>query len=85
MRALFVPLSACLLLSGCALPLIQAAGTQMMPNTQMVSGTQTTPNMPACAAGTACPDGISTQIAKGIGASFRNLTGLASADQPPGK
>jgi hypothetical protein len=91
MRALLVPLSACLLLSGCALPLIQAAGTQMMtgtqmmPNTQMMSATQTTPNTLACGRGTACPDGIGTQIAKGVGASFRNLTGLASADQPPAK
>ncbi len=73
MRALFAPLSACLLLSGCALPLIQAASTQMMPGT------------PACVAGTACPGGIGSEIAKGIGASIQNLTGLASADQPPGK
>jgi hypothetical protein len=89
MRALFVPLLACLLLSGCALPLMQAASTQMMPNTLM------TPATPACAAGTACPSGMGSELAKGVGASIQhltsqnltgqNLTGLASADQPSGK
>ncbi|HVY17995.1 MAG TPA: hypothetical protein VHB27_22445 [Rhodopila sp.] len=64
----FAPLAACLLLSGCALPLIQMAGSQMLPGT------------PACAAGTACPASLGSEIAKGVGSSIQNLTGLASAN-----
>jgi hypothetical protein len=79
MRALFVPLSACLLLSGCALPLMQAASSQMMP------GMQTMPGTSACVAGTTCPGGIGTEIAKGVSATIQNLTGLASAAQSSGK
>jgi hypothetical protein len=70
MPRLFIPAIACILLSGCALPLMQMAGSQMM------SGT------PACAAGTSCPPGFGNQITAGVGSSLQKLTGLASADQP---
>lgn len=73
MRALFMPVLACLLLSGCALPLMSMAAPQMM------SGT------PACAAGAACPGGIGTEMLKGVGTSIQSLTGLASAQQPVSK
>ncbi|HET6605215.1 MAG TPA: hypothetical protein VFG62_01015 [Rhodopila sp.] len=86
MRALFVPVSACLFLSGCALPLLQAASSQMIPG----MGMQMTPAVPTCTAGAACPsgigpNGISSQIANGIGASLQKMTGLASASEPAGK
>jgi uncharacterized protein YceK len=84
MRALFVPLSACLLLSGCAVPLVQAAATQMMSGPQMAPNAQMTPS-PACVAGTACTGGMGSDFAKSIGTSIQRLTGLASADQPAGK
>jgi hypothetical protein len=87
MRALFVPVSACLFLSGCALPLLQAASSQMMPG----MGMQMTPAAtPACVAGMACSNGssangIGNQIANGVGTSLQKMTGLASASEPVGK
>lgn len=71
MRVMIPMLFASLLLSGCAVPLMQVAGTQMMQG-----GT------PACAAGTACPSGMGSEMAKGVGSSIQQLTGLVSANQP---
>ena len=72
---------ACLLLGGCAAPLTQMAGAQLM---QPQTACPTTPTGTTGTTGTACPGtSIAGRLFQTAGDSLHKLTGLASADPAP--
>jgi hypothetical protein len=71
MWVLRASLAACLLLGGCAAPLIQAAIPGVMPKT------------PVCAPGMPCPGDVASAIPGGFGRQFLFLPGTSVVTEQP--